>query len=353
MTHDFNHPAEEPIIRRPWFLTISGGFLIIAMLLMPILVGEADGEQAPDLVRFLGRFHPVLLHLPIGIFTLIFIQEFLILFTREKKIYSLVPIFIGASTAVLAMALGFLLYQGGGFEGSELVKDHLWGGVAFACFAVATFIGKAWTVKALASQAPFRILLLLSMGVMGYASHDGASITHGANYLTKYAPDPIRELLGLEPRIEKETVPDIPIEQQVVYADIVAPILEMRCVECHNEEKSKGNYRMDTYDLLLEGGKEGEGLEAGNALDSNIIFRSELPEDDEEHMPPEGKTDIKDHELAIVKWWIDEGASPTALVSELNLPDDIRGFIEQVRSTEDRLDPEQDIQASESEKDTE
>ena len=34
---------------------------------------------------------------------------------------------------------------------------------------------------------------------------------------------------------------------------------------------------MDNYEVLLAGGKEGEGFEAGNAEDSNIIFRIELP----------------------------------------------------------------------------
>ena len=298
---------------------------------MPFIAGPPDGEEMPDIVRFLGHFHPVILHLPIGIFSLILFQELLAIFTRYKPQPSMVPIFVGAASSVAAVIFGFLLYHGGGFEGSELAEDHLWGGIAFSCAAVLTFIVKAWSMNPGASQAFYRVMTIASVGVMTYASHDGASITHGKDYLVKYAPNPIREFLGYEPR---EPEPEAkPLEEQIVYADIVQPILNLRCVECHKEGKSKGRFRMDTYDLLVKGGKEGDGIEPGNALDSNIIFRTELPEDDEEHMPPEGKKDIEDHELAVVKWWIDQGADPAKTVGELELTDEIRDAIAKLNLT--------------------
>lgn len=100
----------------------------------------------PDIVRFLGRFHPVVLHLPIGIFSLILLQELLGMFSREKTRRSVLPIFIGAASAVVAVIAGFLLYHGGGYEGSELAEDHLWGGLGFASAAVLTMIVKAWSL---------------------------------------------------------------------------------------------------------------------------------------------------------------------------------------------------------------
>jgi uncharacterized membrane protein len=310
----------------PWFLTITGLLTIGGMIAMPFLAGEPDGEKMPDIVRFLGRFHPVILHLPIGIFSLILLQELLGMFSKGNSQRGILPIFFGAASAVAAVIAGFLLYQGGGFEG-ELVEDHLWGGVGFACAAVFTMIVKAWCLAPAASQAFYRILLFSSVGVMTYASHDGASITHGPDYLTEYAPNPIRKALGLEPKVEEKEVPAKPLEEQVVYADIVQPILNKRCVECHKEGKSKGKLRMDTFDMLVKGGKEGSAIEPGNAEDSNIVYRAELPMDDEEHMPPEGKKDIEEHELAVVKWWINEGADPKKTVAESNLTDEIRAAI--------------------------
>jgi uncharacterized membrane protein len=312
--------------RRPIFLTFVGLLTIAGLIAMPFLAGEPDGEKMPDIVRFLGHFHPVILHLPIGIFVLILCQEFLAMFAGNKPRYIL-PAFLGAASAVAAMLAGFLLYQGGGFEGNELVEDHLWGGLAFACVAVLTFIARLWSLSPGSSQAIYRLLVLASVGVMTYASHDGASITHGKDYLTTYAPDSIRKLLGLEPKKSNDEKPAKPLEEQIVHTDIVQQILNKRCVQCHKEEKSKGKFRMDTYELLVKGGKEGDGIEPGNAEDSNIVYRAELPEDDEEHMPPDGKKGLEPHELAIIKWWINEGADPVKTVAELTLPDEIREAI--------------------------
>lgn len=329
MNPEIDLDARPPKPSRPWFTTIVCLATIGGLIAMPYIAGESDGEKMPDMVRFLGRFHPMILHLPIGIFALILFQEVLSLFAREKTTHSIAPMFLGTVTAVIAAILGFLLYHGGGYEGNELAEDHLWAGIGFAGFAVLAFIIRSWTLSPESSQTPFRITLLLSVGVMGYASHDGASITHGSDYLLKYAPNPVRKLLGLELRAEK--APEKPVEERIVYADIVAPILEMRCVECHREEKSKGKFRMDTFDLLVKGGKEGAGLKPGNALDSNIVFRAELPEDDEEHMPPDDKKGFEDHELFIVKWWIDQGADPLKTAGELELNDEVRDAIQRLK----------------------
>lgn len=321
--------------RKPWALTFFGILTIAGLIAMPFLAGQPDAEKMPDLVRFLGRFHPVLLHLPIGVFAMIVFQELVAMVGRRRDPAtqaSLTPLFFGAASAIVAVIAGFLLYQGGDeFAGSALVERHLWGGLIFAVAAVVTFLIKAWTVSLAGSPAFFRLLLFGSVGVMGFASHDGASITHGENYLTEFAPAPVRKILGL-----KEKEPDAkkpgaaPVEAPVtqsVYASVVAPILEQRCVQCHKEGKSKGKFRMDTYELLVKGGKEGPGLVPGKSAESNIIVRMELPLDDEEHMPPEGKPDIEDPEVAIVKWWIDNGADATKALADYVLPAPIQEAI--------------------------
>lgn len=312
---------------RPWFLTITGLLAIGGIIAMPFLAGEPDGDKMPDMVRFLGRFHPAILHLPIGIFSLILLQELLGMFSREKTRQGILPIFIGAASAVIAVIAGFLLYHGGGYEGSELAEDHLWAGLGFACVAVLAMIVKAWSLAPAASQAFYRVLLFSSVGVMIYASHDGASLTHGAGYLTAYAPDPIRKVIGLEPKEKKEEIKVKPLEEQVVYTDIVQPILNNRCVQCHKDGKSKGKLRLDTYEMIVKGGKEGSAIELGSAEDSNIVYRAELPEDDEEHMPPDGKKGLEPEELAVVKWWLNEGGDAAKTVGELKLPDEIRAAI--------------------------
>ncbi|RYD38176.1 MAG: hypothetical protein EOP85_17135, partial [Verrucomicrobiaceae bacterium] len=316
----------SPKRRKPWGITFMGLLAIAGLISMPIIAGEPDGEKMPDIVRFMGHFHPVLLHLPIGVFILIVLQELGAIFGRRHHEQvantAMFPLFFGAASSILAVIAGFLLYQGtDDYAGNALAERHLWGGLIFAVAAVVTYVLKAWTVAVSGNPAFYRLLLFGSVSIMGFASHDGASITHGEDYLTKYAPDPIRKLMGLEKKksSEKKTpapaptgdgspVAAVAAASPVIYTEIVAPIFERRCVQCHKAGKAKGKYRMDTYELLVKGGKEGPGIEIGKSANSNIVVRMDLPTDDEEHMPPEGKPDIEDHELAVIKWWIDNGA---------------------------------------------
>lgn len=316
--------APPPVRRkRPWSLTFLGVLVMAGLASMPVLAGEATDAELPDIVRFIGRFHPLVLHLPIGVFALILFQEIGAIFARrgrEQPSSAVFPMFFGAASAVVAAIAGFLLYHGhaADYGGNELAGRHLWGGLAFAVAAVLTFIVKAWTVSLSANPAWFRLLLFSSVGVMGFASHDGASLTHGSDYLTAYAPAPLREMLGLDPA--KPAVPVKPTAEQVVYADIVQPILERRCVQCHKEEKAKGRFRMDTFEMLVKGGKEGPGIEPGSAARSNIVVRMELPQDDDDHMPPEGKPQVEDAELLVIKWWLDQGADPAGKLGDFDLP---------------------------------
>jgi uncharacterized membrane protein len=330
--------SDSPAIftKKPWLLTFCGVFAASGLIAMPFLAGPPDGAKMPDVVRFLGHFHPVLLHLPIGVFALILFQELGEMFgkRREREINpSLFPLIFGAASAIVAVLAGFLLYHGGEEYGeNDLMDRHLWGGLIFAVAAILTLVLKAWTVAIPANPAFYRLLLFGSVGVMGFASHDGASITHGPDYLTVYAPDPVRKALGFKGKsgtesLGREVVPVKSLQEQLIYADIVAPIFERRCVQCHKEGKAKGKLRMDTFEMLVKGGSEGPAFEPGDASESNILLRVALPMDDEEHMPPEGKPQLQDHEIVVLKWWIDSGADATKKLGESDPPAPIREAI--------------------------
>ncbi len=322
--------------KKPWALTFVALLAAAGLIAMPFLAGAPDGEKMPDIVRFIGHFHPVVLHLPIGIFVLIMFQELGAIFGRRHHENvankAMFPLFFGVVSAIVAAIAGFLLYQGGEtFASDELVERHLWGGLIFAVAAVLTFIMKAWTVALSGNPAFYRLLLFTSVCVMGFASHDGATITHGETYLTEFAPNPVRSVLGLEKKAGKDEpaalAPSVPSGEQFVYQDLVKPILERRCVQCHKEGKSKGKFRMDTYEMLVKGGKEGKGLEPGDPAKSNILIRIALPMDDEEHMPPEDKPQLEEAEVAVLKWWIETGADPKKSIKEFEVPSAIKEAI--------------------------
>ena len=79
-----------------------------------------------EIVKYLGNFHPVVLHLPIGAFLFT-----LLLFAYEKfsRIKLTIPIRLGLIfsfiSAVISSILGFILQYYGDYDDS-LVNFHMW-----------------------------------------------------------------------------------------------------------------------------------------------------------------------------------------------------------------------------------
>lgn len=110
-------------------------------------------------------------------------------------------------------------------------------------------------------------------------------------------------------------------KEAISFKKEVLPILEEKCFRCHKApyedergrlRKPKSGYRMDYRDGLVKGGEyqadgEFEALVPGNAEKSAIYYQTNLPEDDDLHMPTKGK-DLTDAEKRMLKAWIDAGA---------------------------------------------
>lgn len=314
-------------------LTAVGLASVAALFSLPLLAGRPDGFAVSEWGKFLGRFHPVTLHLPIGMLVMVILLELGRWLRRGKGGSTLVPMFFTAGASVLAALLGFLLYQGQVDDyPRELAESHLWWGLGFAAATVLVFLGKCW-VDLLDGRGAGIYLggLLACAGVMTVASHDGGSLTHGTGYLNEHLPAAWR---GDEPTAGPAEVVEenagVPLDERVVYDAWIQPMFDRKCVSCHGPDKQKGKLRMDSYELTLAGGKEGEGFEPGSAEDSNIVFRIELPEDDDEHMPPEGKKQMEPDEMAVLVWWLDQGASATAVVGELEGDEAVRAALERL-----------------------
>lgn len=325
--------SEETRIQRrpPAFLTLVGLLTIAGMVAMPYLAGPPDAEKVPDLVRFLGRFHPLVLHLPIGIVSLALFLEILRILPKNRALGgagSLV-LGLGAISAVVAVLAGFLLFQGSaaGSYDAEILGRHLWGGIIFASGMIVTFLAKAWTDAAGGGNWLYRVLLFGNTAVMGLASHDGGSLTHGPTYLTEFAPAPVRKMLKLPEKEKKGDAPAKPLEDQLVFNDIVAPMLESRCTNCHNEAKIKGKLRLDSYEFIVKGGKGGPAVVPGDLAKSSLFHLASLPEEDDERMPPDGKPGLNADQLAVIKWWIETGADPKKTVAELAPTDDLKAVL--------------------------
>jgi hypothetical protein len=103
-------------------------------------------------------------------------------------------------------------------------------------------------------------------------------------------------------------------------------------VQCHNADKSKAGLRLDTPDRLKKGSNQGPVLVAGNSQKSQLVSACLLPEDDDLHMPPKGKPQLTDTQIAILTWWINQGARFDVKVSDLDVNDAIRPLLASLSS---------------------
>jgi len=275
-------------------------------------------EQSGDFIVFLGRFHPLFLHLPIGFLVLAVTLE---LASRTDKYVSLKPavgftLLLGAVSALLAAILGLMLAQDGGYS-EDLLSLHKWLGIALVIFSFGAWIlyeqkEKRQTVQLKKAYAGS---LVLMMAFLGGAGHYGGSLTHGTTYLTQNMPNGLRKVVGLPVNEGPKLITNL--NEAEVFGDIIHPILETRCNSCHNESKKKGELQMHTVAALMKGGENGDVFVPGEPANSTMIQRVHLPEADEEHMPPKGKTQLTPEQIMLLEWWIGEGAPFDKKVAEV------------------------------------
>ncbi|PWJ56624.1 cytochrome c [Dyadobacter jejuensis] len=286
---------------------------------------------------FIGRFHPILVHLPIGFLLIAALLEVGRRMGRIQVNESTISfvLFWAAVGATFSCIAGYLLSLSGGYD-EALLSDHKWQGIGVAAFAWI-----AWLVKSdfIGERIPFGPLFYLPAFALATvltltAGHHGGSLTHGDDYLTQYTPEPFRTLAGMEPLNTKkgEIQPIADIQQAVVYQDIVQPILEARCTQCHNASKKKGDLRMDEYAMLVKGGENGPIMVAGKGGESDMIKRCLLPESDDNHMPPKGKPQLTTEQITLLSWWIDQGAPADKKVAELTVSDPVKPLLAALQS---------------------
>ena len=275
-----------------------------------------------DLSLFVGHFHPVLVHLPIGLIVLVFILELLGRWPRfqQARAANGVILFLAAPASAVSALCGWLLSRGGGYD-PQLLNWHLWTGlgVAAACLL-------ALLLRRLEARPAYHLVLAGAAVLLIVASHFGGSLTHGRDYLTRYAPAPLRDWVGGKTKSEPPNRA-AGAKPQSAFLAVVSPILERHCVECHGPEKSKADLRFDTLEALCKGGENGPVFGAGQSSASLMIKRLLLPPDDENHMPPQGKLQPSADEIALLKWWIDAGAPGDKTIAELRPPADIQRLL--------------------------
>ena len=292
-----------------------------------------DPDNPSDLLVFLGRFHPLLVHLPISFLLLGLLLEVISRMQRYSELRPAVSfvLFLGAISAVFAVFAGLLLAATGDYGGDDLWW-HKWLGIGVAVTAVVAYWLKKRSIKTedMVMRRAYAGVLTMSGALLIVASHFGGSLTHGSDYLTSYMPEPLRSIAGIEPREEAKPIVLENVDEAHVYNDIIHPILDARCISCHNPQKKKGDLLLTNPENILAGGENGEILVAGNTENSELFRRLQLPEDHDDHMPPSGRRPLTNEQISLIGWWIAEGAPFESTVAQVNTDTDVRDILDRM-----------------------
>lgn len=269
------------------------------------------------ITEFIGHLHPALVHLPIGILLI----ALLLIWLSGKKQYNISPsvislvLLIGAISAVLTCITGYILSLSGDYDESP-VSWHMWMGigVAFASFLL--------YIKVVNRQVDvvYKILFIAVLVLIFITGHLGGQITHGTNFLSL-------SLIGSNDSIAIDAKPIINVQEAKVYRDIIQPILYKDCYSCHGPNKKKGGLRLDNFALIMKGGKDGEIIDVHDTDSSEIIKRLMLPKEDENHMPPKQKSQLNEKQIALLHWWIEQGADTASHVKDLQQPEKLKPIL--------------------------
>ncbi len=380
-TKEFNAPKSYTTAWAATLILIIA--FVIGLLVFPPIYDEPKGEAA-GMVLFIGRFHPIFLHLPVGALAMLCIME-LVCMTRsgEEKFgaAALLTLWVGAAGSVLAVLAGIMLSREGGYEGGN-----------FTLHQTLALVGTAGVLLSLVIRTyamgqgnrelmhAYRAVFFGSFGLMGLGAHFGGNMSHGNKFLTEHAPEPMKsQMIGVEkwmlsfvekpkanvvvpPPVTPPPVTPPPVTpapttpapttpapttpapttpapatpapatpapttgggDKLVFQDVIMPIFEAKCNKCHNEAKSKGDLRMDTFEMVMKGGKNGaekkNNIVPGKPDESLTIQSIILPVDDDDHMPPEGKDQLTPAEIAAIRYWVLAGASATQKLSAAQFP---------------------------------
>lgn len=289
-------------------ILFSAALFLNAALLVLLVYGKPI--QLPVWLQVGGRLHPLVLHFPVVMILLASGWHMISMrgpedndISRARRLFTLATVVLTAITALS----GYFLGQEEGYSPTAL-NPHKWLGssVSFAVLLWYVAVAKRPGNKKVAYAAG----IILVAGLVA-AAHQGGNITHGKNFVMA----PLQKSQSLQAAFTGD---------ENLYAEVIFPILENKCLSCHCAGNTKGRLNMETPELFMAGGKSGSLLDAQADGHPLFVHRMLLPEDDKKHMPPAGKKQLTAEELDILVQWVSQGASFDLTINSLEEDNNLR-----------------------------
>ena len=271
---------------------------ILSLLLVGLLLIPLDGTVNNTFAFFIGRFHPIILHLPIGGLIALFVMEIINSYRPQLNLDSACSILLWFSvvTVIPSAVLGFILASSGNYD-DELLNLHKWLGwlTALVCIWLLYFNSK--------SKKIYKVLLYANVIFLLVAGHFGGQLTHGKDYLTKYMPISMKKVLNIDDERNYLVVNrkiDSFSTDATHYTNQIKPIIENYCYKCHGQEKQKGDMRFDNIDWDMVNGFDAEKW-------NMMLSQVNLGE-----MPPDDEPQLSDDDRRILVDWITKNLDKAA-----------------------------------------
>ncbi len=103
----------------------------------------------------------------------------------------------------------------------------------------------------------------------------------------------------------------------VSFKNSIMPIIKKSCLPCHAEENfNPSELSLDSYDLLMEGGKHGTPVFPGKPTDSILLqkiesnppFGDRMPLDRNKKKGEPSSKKLSDDEINLIEAWVRQGA---------------------------------------------
>ncbi len=170
------------------------------------------------MIELIGHFHPLLVHLPIGILLIGLLLQWL----SGKSGYAgiqpaIKAIFlVGTIAALCSCITGYMLSISDDYDQS-MINWHMW-------FAIGVLLLSAilYTKEVNPNVQVNKTVLSLSLLVMiMITGHLGGSLTHGSDYISK----PLARLYSSDSNAVTTIKPLPNVQEAIAYNDVIRPIL--------------------------------------------------------------------------------------------------------------------------------
>ena len=264
--------------------------------------------------------HPMVLHFPI-VFVVLYVLYSLFFQKKISPAETALQIgewllLLSAFTAAITALMGLFLSKEEGYD-AEALLWHKWGGIIVSLLMLLWYGFRKNVAK---TRTGTIAATMVSLAAIIFTGHQGAGITHGQNFL-------------LAPLLPEKKQQQVLLEDAEVFTHMVQPILQSKCISCHNSKKAKGQLVMETKELLLKGGKDGKLWDSTEADFGLMMKRIHLPLETKKHMPPQGKPQLTEEEISVLSNWIKSGADFKIKVVDLAATSELRKFADRIFTT--------------------